>query len=42
MENGGGNLEAGGKRCHVTCRGRDSQFVEDFPFSSEPRGRVIR
>jgi len=42
MENGGDNLEAGGERCHVTCRGRDSQFVEDFPFPGEPRGRVLR
>jgi len=42
MRNEGDNLEAGGERCHVTCRGRDSQLVEDFPFPSEPRGRVLR
>lgn len=32
MKNGRDNLEAGGERCHVTCRGRDSQFVEDCFF----------
>ena len=42
MRNEGDNLEAGGERCHVTCRGRDSQLVEDFPFPSEPRDRVLR